>query len=124
MRITSLPRLQSTMNNGEPDVVGLYEIGACNEAGTDCKLFDPGAPRDKPGRPPTADPVVRFPARARLAAARYCAACPVRPDCFEHARRRGDVYGVWGGYWFRPRGQSVQESVYYPILEEEEKEAS
>lgn len=30
-------------------------------------------------------------------AKRICAACPVRPQCADHAIQNGEFWGVWGG---------------------------
>lgn len=31
------------------------------------------------------------------AALEHCAICPVRQQCLEHAMRKGEHYGIWGG---------------------------
>ena len=48
--------------------------------------------------------------RGRLAeAVRVCATCPVRRDCYQDARARGEEYGVWGGVVFhKMRGRSAR----------------
>lgn len=30
-------------------------------------------------------------------AKRYCARCPVRPECLRAALNRGETFGIWGG---------------------------
>jgi len=50
----------------------------------------------KPGRPdmfPTDGDV-----KAVAAAKSTCHACPVVAECLEEALKRGESYGVWGGY--------------------------
>lgn len=41
----------------------------------------------------------RFALRCQEQAARVCTGCPVRVECYDHAKRNGEV-GVWGGHLF------------------------
>ncbi len=102
----------------EPDIHALYSNGRCRET-TDYGLFDPGGRAEGAGRPlkdRVGSGLPRYPARARTAATRFCATCPVKEDCFQFAKQSGQCYGVWGGYWFRPKSpSSTTESVYVEI---------
>lgn len=60
-----------------------YE-GACNDVDPET-FFSPESERGPRRR-----------ARERVAKS-YCATCPVRDDCLEHALAVREPYGVWGG---------------------------
>lgn len=53
---------------------------------------------------------------------RVCAACPVRPDCLQHALADGEVFGTWGGASERVRrhlrallSRSPHPTAYQPV---------
>lgn len=60
-----------------PDRSDWRDVAVCRRA--DTRVFYPDSDR-----------------QARAAKA-WCAACPVRPDCLEHALSVGERWGVWGG---------------------------
>jgi hypothetical protein len=51
------------------------------------------------------DPALFYPEDGEPAAPalRVCAACPVRPECLEHAVGSGEMFGIWGGLSERER---------------------
>lgn len=55
--------------------------------GTDPDLFYPNTKAGPSGR------------HALQAALSLCAECPVRQECRDAARNRGEKFGIWGGEW-------------------------
>lgn len=51
------------------------------------------------------DPELFFPARGESTreAKSICHACPVQPECLEHALTEGEKFGIWGGLSERER---------------------
>jgi WhiB family redox-sensing transcriptional regulator len=58
------------------------------------------------------DPDAFFPEKGGSAreAKKVCGRCEVRPECLEHALKRGERYGVWGGMTERERRQLARAS--------------